>query len=103
GALGSRQWAVGRCWLADRGPTIRPSAALCPRDCPLPIADRPGRASPPRSALLDRVPALLDVRCHVGGGLAADKVDHAGPEGAGADLAGHQVRAVEAEGRGVDK
>ena len=37
------------------------------------------------------------------GGLAADEVDHAGPEGAGADLAGHQVRAVEAEGRGVDQ
>ena len=37
------------------------------------------------------------------GGLAADQVDHAGPEGAGADLAGHQVGAVEAEGRGVDQ
>ncbi len=32
--------------------------------------------------------------------LAADEVDHAGPEGTGADLAGHQVRAVEAEGGG---
>ena len=33
--------------------------------------------------------------------LAADQVDHAGPEGAGADLAWHQVGTVEAEGRGV--
>ena len=33
--------------------------------------------------------------------LAADIVDHAGPEGACADLAGHQVGTVEAEGRGV--
>ena len=51
-------------------------------------------------SLLDAVPGRLDRLCNIFGRLATDIIDHAGPECAGADLAGHQVRPVETEGGG---
>src|SRR5215217_9518128 len=50
-------------------------------------------------SLLDRVPAGLDAVGDFLGGLAADEIDHAGPERARTNGARHQVGAVEAEGR----
>ena len=113
-------FAIGRARrLASLAASLQSPEMLAPRTT-LPTgrpgdakADQEGRAGPGTRSepewenreglLLDGVPALLDVGRDVSGGLAADQVDHSGPEGAGADLARHQVRPVEAEGRGVDE
>jgi hypothetical protein len=69
--------------------------------CPPCRASGKGRIAPPRHALLESVPGLLDLGCDILGGLAADDSRSCRSRTRRhRSCTGHQVRSVEAEGRG---
>ena len=55
------------------------------------LPPRGGKGKKDMCPLLDLVPGLLNGGTRVSGGFSADIIHHAGPEGASADLAGHEV------------